>query len=151
MKTSFLFPALLAATQFVLPASAENEPVSEHDAAIIKRYDTNKDGKLDEGEIAAVKEQMLMADQEKRGEQIEKVKERQAGWLKEFDQDGDGKLNEAEKKTMETTLRARMEKNPRMMKRLDTDGDGKLSDLEWAAAREKLIERFMDGENNRKK
>ncbi|MBC8039603.1 MAG: EF-hand domain-containing protein [Opitutaceae bacterium] len=144
MKTSFLFPALLAATQFVLPAAAETEPVSEHDAAIIKRYDTNKDGKLDEGEIAAVKEQMLMVDQEKRGEKIEKLKERQAEWLKEFDQDGDGKLNEAEKKTMETTLRARMAKNPHMMKRLDTDGDGKLSDLEWGTAREKLIARFME-------
>ncbi|HSI07529.1 MAG: EF-hand domain-containing protein [Rariglobus sp.] len=151
MKTSFLFPALLAATQFVLPAVAENEPVSEHDAAIIKRYDTNKDGKLDEAEIAAVKEQMLMADQEKRGEKIEKVKERQAEWLKEFDKDGDGKLNDAEKKTMETTLRARMEKRPRLLKQFDSDNDGKLSDIEWATAREKIIGRFMEGENARKK
>lgn len=146
MKTSFLFPALFAATQFVLPSApaAEPDPTAIRDAEIIKRYDTNKDGKLDETEVAAVKEQMLMANQEKREERLERVKERQGEWIKEFDQDGDGKLNDEEKKTMETTLRARMEKSPRLMKRLDTDGDGKLSDAEWAAGREKVIGRLQN-------
>lgn len=145
MKATFLFPALLAATQFVLSASAAETPsTAERDAEIIKRYDTNKDGKLDEAEVAAVKEQMLMSQMEKREDRRDQVKERQAEWTKEFDKNADGKLDEAEKKTMETTLRARMEKNPRMMKRLDTDGDGKLSDIEWTAAREKVIARFME-------
>ncbi|HEY9249356.1 MAG TPA: EF-hand domain-containing protein [Rariglobus sp.] len=144
MKVSFLFPVFLAATQFVGPAGAEPESTAERDAAVIKRYDTNQDGKLDEDEVAAVKEQMLMATQEKRDETRERLKERQAEWLKEFDKNGDGKLDEAEKKAMETALRARAEKTPRMMKRLDADGDGKLSDAEWAAAREKLIGRLQD-------
>lgn len=142
MKTSFLFPVLLAATQFVLPSApaAESDETAARDAEIIKRYDTNKDGKLDETEVAAVKEQMLMANQEKREARLERVKDRQGEWIKEFDKDGDGKLNDEEKKTMETTVRARMEKNPRMMERLDTDKDGKLSDAEWAAGRERLLE-----------
>lgn len=151
MKTLVLFPALLAATQFVPFASAENEPVSEHDAAIIKRYDTNKDGKLDEAEIAAVKEQTLMADQEKREEKFEKVKARQAELLKEFDTDADGKLNDTEKKAMETALRARLEKRPRLLKQFDSDGDGKLSDVEWAAAREKVVARMVEAGEKRKK
>ncbi|MDF3057329.1 MAG: hypothetical protein K0R17_1544 [Rariglobus sp.] len=142
MKVSFLFPVFLAATQFVVTArAAEPEPAAAatHDAEIIKRYDTNKDGKLDEAEIAAVKEQTLMASQEKREEKRERLRDR----LKEFDKDGDGKLDAGEKTAMETALRARAEKTPRMLKRLDTDGDGKLSDAEWAAGREKIIERLQ--------
>ncbi len=151
MKTTFLFPALLAATQFVVPAFAETETVSERDAALIKRYDTNKDGKLDEAEVAAVKEQMFMADQEKREEKIERVKERQAELHKEFDQNADGKLDDTEKKAMETALRARLEKRPRLLKQFDADGDGKLSDTEWAAAREKVIGRLVEAKEERKK
>ncbi len=147
MKVLFLAPVFLAATQFVTLASAA-EPASGTDAArdaeIIKRYDTNKDGRLDEAEIAAVKEQTLMAGQEKREERRDRVQERVEGWIKEFDKNGDGKLDDAEKLVMETTLRARMEKNPRMMKRLDTDGDGKLSDAEWAVGREKILGRMQE-------
>jgi hypothetical protein len=144
MKILFLFPALLAATQFVMPVFAETGSVAERDDALIKRYDTNGDGKLDEAEVTVVKERMFMADQEKREAKITRAKERQAALLKEFDQNADGKLDDAEKQTMETSLRARMERTPRMMKRLDTDADGKLSDLEWAAAREKIIGRLVD-------
>jgi Ca2+-binding EF-hand superfamily protein len=147
MKASFLFPALLAATQFVSPSrGAEPEKTTaERDAEIIRRYDTNKDGKLDEAEVAAVKEEMLMSKMEKRDEKRERVKERQGEWLKEFDKNGDGKLDESEKKTMETTVRARMEKNPQMLKRIDTNSDGKIDDQEWLAAREKLMGRLREG------
>ena len=145
MKAPFLFSALLAATQFVGTASAENKSTAERDAEIIQRYDTNKNGKLDEAEVAAVKEEMLTSKMEKRDEQREKVQERRDEWLKEFDKNGDGKLDETEKKTMESTLRTRMEKNPRMMKRIDTNEDGKIDDQEWAAAREKLMGRLREG------
>lgn len=153
MKTPFLFPVFLAATQFVLPSvrAAEADPTAARDAEIIKRYDTNKDGKLDETEVAAVKEQMLMANQEKREARLDRVKERQGEWIKEFDKDGDGKLNDEEKKAMEAAVRSRMEKNPRMMERLDTDKDGKLSDAEWAAGRERLFERLKDAQQGRQK
>lgn len=133
----------LAATQFVGLAAAEKTPATvAHDAEIIKRYDTNKDGKLDEAEIAAVKEQMLEADQEKRAANRERLQERKESLMKEFDKDEDGKLDAEEKQTMATTVRARVEKRPRLLKRLDTDGDGKLSDAEWIAGRDKLIGRL---------
>jgi Ca2+-binding EF-hand superfamily protein len=148
MKTSFLFPVLLAATQFLAPAFAETATVSERDAALIQRHDTNRDGKLDEAEVAAVKEQMFMADQEKKEGKIERLKERRAELLKEFDANADGTLDEAEKKTMETALRARLEKRPRLLKQFDADGDGKLSDAEWTAAREKVIGRLMEDRKN---
>jgi Ca2+-binding EF-hand superfamily protein len=151
MKTTFLFSALLSATQFVPVVRAETEPLSERDAALIKRYDTNKDGKLDEAEVAAVKEKMFMADQEKREEKIERIKTRQAELHKEFDQNGDGALDETEKKAMENALRARLEKRPRLLKQFDSDGDGKLSDTEWIAAREKVIGRLVETKEERKK
>jgi hypothetical protein len=145
MKVSFLFPVFLAATQFVAPAgAAETKADATRDAEIIKRYDTNRDGKLDETEVAAVKESMLMADQEKREERRERAQNRADEWLKEFDKNGDGKLDDAEKAAMEATVRARMEKRPQVMKRLDTDGDGKLSDAEWAAGRDKILQRLQD-------
>lgn len=153
MKASFLFPVCLAATQFVPGAAAQETAKTEaqRDAEIIKRHDTNKDGKLDEAEIAAVKEQMFMADREKKEERRERLQERQKSWLEEFDKNADGKLDDAEKAVMETTLRARMEKRPIMLKRLDTDGDGKLSDAEWAAGREKLFARAKEAKEQNEK
>jgi len=162
MKAAFLFPALLAATQFVGSASAAEPSVKSdtvtnakteakdastaaRDAEIIKRYDTNKDGKLDDAEIAAVKEKTLMASMEKKEERLERVKERQAELLKEFDKNADGKLDDTEKAAMNAEFRARVEKRPQVLKRLDTDGDGKLSDAEWAAGKEKIIERMQEG------
>ncbi len=142
MKVSFLFPVFLAATQFVLAAAPVETPAeaqAARDAEIIRRHDTNGDGKLDEAEIAAFKEQQLMASQEKREEKRERVQER----LKRFDTDGDGQLDEAERRAMDAVLRARAENTPRLLKRLDTDGDGKLSDAEWAAGREKVMERLQ--------
>lgn len=139
MKVSFLFPVFLAATQFVAFAFAADDapdPVAARDADIIKRYDTNGDGKLDEAEVAAVKEQALMAQQETREKKRARVKE----WLKEFDTNADGHLDAVERAAMDVILRARAEKRPRILKRFDTDGDGKLSDAEWTAGREKIVE-----------
>jgi Ca2+-binding EF-hand superfamily protein len=134
----------LAATQFVGSAQAEESTgETTRDTEIIQRYDTNKDGKLDEAEIAAVKEQTLAVNQEKREANRERLADRKESLLKEFDKDEDGKLDDAEKQTMATTLRARIEKRPRMLKRLDTDGDGRLSDAEWIAGRDKVIERLQ--------
>ncbi len=135
----------LAATQFVGPAGAvEPESEADRDAEIIRRHDINKDGKLDENEIAAVKEQMLMDNLEKREAARARVKQRQESRLKEFDKNEDGKLDADEKAGMEHTLRARVEKRPRLLKILDTDGNGKLSDVEWTAGREKVIDRLQE-------
>ncbi len=116
--------------------------MSAADAEILKRYDKNGDGKLDDSEVAAAMDENRKAADADREKNRDKLKERQQAWLKEFDKNGDGKLDASERATMEQTLRARLEKSPRMLKRFDTDGDGKLSDAEWMAAREKILGKF---------
>ena len=145
MKAIVLFPVFLAATQFLVSVRAEEPAEHPGDAEIIKRYDTNKDGRLDEAEVAAVKQTTLMSGQEEKMEKRERMMERQKEWLEEFDQNKDGKLDESEKATMEAMVRARVEKRPKLLKRIDTDGDSKLSDAEWAAGREKIFARVEPG------
>jgi Ca2+-binding EF-hand superfamily protein len=63
---------------------------------ILERFDSNKDGKLDEAERAAAKaewEKRRSASPE-RGPASEKIREEM---LKRFDRDGDGKLSDAER------------------------------------------------------
>jgi len=155
MKTPFLAPACLAATLFVLPARAADTPadppravpaaptpasgLSATDAEILKRYDLNHDGKLDDNEVAAAMEQNREAADAGRAKRLEQLEKRRQAWLGEFDRNGDGKLDPAERAAMERTLRVRLERRPRLLKRFDTDGDGKLNDAEWAVAREKLL------------
>ena len=145
MKASFLFPVTLAATLFVSVAHADQPTTNPKDAEIIKRYDTNKDGKLDEEEIAAVKEQMMDSKMEKQEEKRDRLQEKQKEWLAEYDANKNGKLDPEEKAIMEKTVRARIENAPRMLKRFDSDGDGKLSDTEWIAVRDKVLARIQDG------
>ena len=160
MKPQFLASAGFAATLFVLPVRAADQApgsgqvvppapapsgrshVSATDAEILKRYDKNEDGRLDDDEVAAAMDENRKSADAGREKMKDRLKERQQAWLKEFDKNGDGKLDAAEREAMERTLRARMERTPRMLQRFDTDGDGKLSDAEWAAVREKTIARF---------
>lgn len=145
MKASFLFSVSLAATLFVSVGHAEPSATDAKDAEIIKRYDTNKDGKLDEAEIAAVKEKMMDSKMEQQEEKRDRLQEKQKEWLTEYDLNKNGKLDPDEKVAMEKAVRARIEKAPRLLKRFDTDGDGKLSDAEWTAVREKVIARVQEG------
>ena len=161
MKASYVATALCAATLFVTgvraeepagaipaatPPAATTAPaapaVKPHatDAEIIARYDTNKDGKLDEDERAAVQMNTL----DKKVAEKNEMRERAVTRLKAFDTDGDGKLSEAERTAMEKERREKAEKNPRAMKRIDTNGDGKLSDAEWAAVKDKVKERIEE-------
>ncbi|MBW8780776.1 MAG: EF-hand domain-containing protein [Verrucomicrobia bacterium] len=141
MKPPSLAPACLAATLFVLTGRADTPAagLSANDQEILKRYDKNGDGKLDENEVTAAMDENRQAADALRGKARERLKERQQAWVKEFDKNGDGKLDAAERAAMEQAVRARLEKNPHQLKRFDTDGDGKLNDAEWAAAREKLF------------
>jgi uncharacterized protein YqeY len=77
---------------------------------ILKKFDKDGDGKLNDEEKAAAKVEM----EKKRGEM-----------LKEFDKDGDGKLSDDERKAMREAM---------ILKKFDKDGDGKLNDEEKAAA-----------------
>ncbi|MFR4417249.1 MAG: EF-hand domain-containing protein [Akkermansia sp.] len=107
---------------------------------VLAKYDTDKDGKLSDEEIA-----VLQAD-------VKKAQEaKKAAILKKFDKDGDGKLSKEERKAMQEEwlkdhpeaakrmeeMKARQEaRKAEILKKYDKDGDGKLSDEEKKAMRE---------------
>jgi hypothetical protein len=80
--------------------------------AMKEKFDTNKDGKLDDAEAAKMKE----ARAERRAKQVAK-----------FDTNKDGKLDDGERAAL------RKSRNAEMFERLDKDGDGKLSLEEFSA------------------
>ena len=92
----------------------------------LRRFDKNRDGKLDE------KEEMAL-------------KKARAARFGEYDADGDGKLSNAERKQMRADRRRRS---------IDADGDGVISEGEQEAARkrrdehrEKMVEKYdADGD-----
>jgi Ca2+-binding EF-hand superfamily protein len=153
MKTQSLRPTVLAATLFLTGAAwaqdtdEMNSMQADATAAkagevrryeeILKRYDTNGDGRLDDAEKAEAKLGRFSASSEK----TEKARGLLRDRARQFDKNNDGKLDAAERAGMERTMRARFEASPRALKRADTDGDGKLSDAEWAAVKEAMKKR----------
>ena len=142
MKSSSLAPLVLAATLFLAPGlSADDsaDPMSATDKAagenaqrhadIMKRFDKNGDGKLDEDEKAAAKEYNRESTAGRQAKAREKFGKRAR---EKFDANGDGKLDDAEKAKAAEALR----NDPRLVRRFDKDGDGKLNDAEAAVARE---------------
>jgi len=118
MKTPFLSLLLGAAT--LIPAAglaAEKDPYDE----IVKTYDRNGDGKLDEDEKMAAKEAMAMQGQ--KGPARKALEERVA------------KANPEQRAKMLENLRARIEESPGQLRRFDKNSNGKLDDDEWATAR----------------
>lgn len=125
---------------------------------VVARFDTNKDGKLDDAE---------------RAEARKAVNERAGGKMREeivkrFDKNGNGKIDDDERAAaeaavkkrrgmvaaaakpapasdadVEKTLRAAITADATRLQRFDTDQDGKLSDAEWSAAR-KTLARLLD-------
>ena len=85
-------------------------------AEILQKYDLNKDGKLDDGEKAAMR-----ADFKARHEKL------RAEMISRFDTNKDGTLDDNERKAMQDTLSAER------FKQLDTNGDGVLSLDEFKA------------------
>jgi Ca2+-binding EF-hand superfamily protein len=82
-----------------------------------EKFDTNKDGKLDDSERAAMKAAMEA-----------KRSQRKAEMLAKFDTNKDGKLDPAERAVM------KQETSAAAFKKLDANGDGVLSRAEFAAA-----------------
>lgn len=92
-------------------------------AELLRRYDTNHDGKLDETELAAAHENML-----KEGDKGGRRGKVRAELLKRFDKNGDGQLDETERAEMRKYFLGRFDKN----------GDGRLDEEERAAMREEF-------------
>lgn len=121
MKRVLMFAgAALVAVSFGFPTSACAEDAEKGKGGgkeeMLKAFDKDGDGKLNETERAAAKASW----DAKRAEEHKAM-------LAKFDKDGDGKLNEEETKAMRAARKAEMEKQ------FDKDGDGKLSDEEKAA------------------
>lgn len=97
-------------------------------AALLERFDANKDGQLDETERAAARDAMQ-----------EQAAGRRQEALAKFDKDGDGKLSDEEKAAAKEALKDRAgERRQDIVAKFDQDGDGKLNDAEKAAAREAM-------------
>lgn len=102
--------------------------------AVLEKFDTNNNGKLDPEERKAAGE-ARKAEMEKR----------RAAMLEKYDTDGDGKLGEGEREKMRADMEAKREE---MLEKYDADKDGKLSADERKAAidaGEKLPPRPMAG------
>ncbi len=114
-----VIPAMLISATSALGADAAPAPTSRTDrqARMVERFDTNGDGKLDEGERAAARQ----AAQDGGG--------LRGAFMQGYDADKDGTLSEAEKAKAQADWKAFVAKH-------DADGDGKLSRTEGKAARQ---------------
>jgi hypothetical protein len=142
MKPSSLAPALLAATLFLIPAlpakdsadaemesSAESKPMNEQrQAELLKRFDKNGDGKLDEAEKTAAKDYNREQHNERANKAGQNLRKKAVA---KYDKNGDGKLDDAE--------RAEIINDPKVIKRFDKNNDGKLDESEKEAAREGFV------------
>ncbi len=96
-------------------AAAEGRGGPDHQA-MKEKFDTNKDGKLDDAERGPMKEAMKAMHEQKKAKMLAK-----------FDTNKDGKLDDAERSAAQAARAADR------FARLDKDGDGKLSLDEFKA------------------
>lgn len=153
MKSLGLFPTLFAATLFLAAVrAAESDPMappplappgtgatgavklSERDAALLKRFDKNGDGKLDEDELADAHDTMR-DEQMARSEGVEPQAREKI--LERFDANQDGRLDDEERAAMRKALaEGQAAFRARLMERFDLNHDGKLDAAERTAARQ---------------
>ncbi len=131
MKKTVLSLTLLSATLFHAAARADDpKPAvppapSADQAALLKKYDLNGDGKLDEAELAAAHKSMLKENLSG-ATANPRLNKFRAAMLKRFDRNGDGHLDANERAEMRKWL----------LERFDTNHDGRLDEDERAAMRE---------------
>jgi hypothetical protein len=127
MKTNTLI-VIAAALGLAGAAHAEEgkpqRPHREMPPGLLKQFDKDGDGKLNDEEREAAKAAREAMMEARKKEMLEK-----------FDTDKDGELNDAEKEAM----RAEMKK--RMLEKFDKDGNGELSDEEKAEMRKAMMDR----------
>jgi Ca2+-binding EF-hand superfamily protein len=97
-------------------------PKREVPAAVLEKFDADKDGKLSPEERKAAREEMKGKGDERKSKMLEK-----------FDKDGDGKLSDDEKAGMKSEMDA---KHAAMLEKYDANKDGKLDKDEAKAARD---------------
>jgi Ca2+-binding EF-hand superfamily protein len=115
-KTGYIaLGALIGACSLAAAEDLPQKPDRPVLAALLAKFDTDKDGKLSPDERKAMHE------------------ERKAEMLKKFDTDGDGVLSDDEKAAMKA---AREAKHAELLAKYDADKDGKLSPAEVKAARD---------------
>lgn len=108
-------------------------PVRE---AVLKEFDKNGDGKLDDAERKNMREMLQ--------------KRRQEARLKRFDKNGDGKLDDEELKAAREAAKNAGGNGPpaarraELLKKFDKNGDGKLDDEERKAMRAEVRERAKE-------
>ncbi len=121
---------------------------------VVARFDTNKDGKLDDAERAEAKKAVEERGGGKMRDEL----------IKRFDKNSNGKLDDDERTaaeaavkkrkggamaaakpapvaddaSLEKAMRAAIAADPAALARFDSDKDGKLSDQEWTTARPAL-------------
>ena len=120
-----LFAAAADANEAKKPATA---PLSEEQAALVKRFDLNGDGRLDESELAAAHETMLRNQREGANPADPAARKFRAALIKRFDRNGDGVLDDSERAAARQWV----------LSRFDTNHDGRLDQDERAAMREQL-------------
>jgi Ca2+-binding EF-hand superfamily protein len=101
---------------------------------LLKKFDTDGDGQLNDAERAAAREALK-----------QRIAEEKQKFLEKWDKDGDGTLSDAEKAAAREALGQRIReevqaRRQEFIKKWDTDGDGKLSEEERKAALDSLPE-----------
>ncbi len=121
------------------PQLAENDPSTQAAKApltakeqeLLKRFDTNHDGKLDDAELAAAHEAMH---QEEMGKAVEKAQRLYGKLLEKFDAEKKGSLNPAEQAQalafLETNAKPVYQK---LLQKFDKNADGKIDATESQA------------------
>ena len=143
MKTFALSLCSMAVCAFLAGAAKADETKPGRDKTRLEKFDTNKDGKLDDAE----KEKAgLAAGNRTRNRDASKNRRAQAEarLLERFDANKNGKLDDDEKaKAQEERSKNRAERGKpgesrekRMLARFDANGDGKLDAAEQAKAKE---------------
>lgn len=157
MKRSGMLLALVGALMFAGGLSADDKDGKRPEKGkddkenhrrkeeMLKRFDKNHDGQLDDNERAAMKAEM-----EKHREGDRPSKEE---LLKKFDKNGDGELDENERAAAKAAMGERRGDGPNyeeMLKKFDLNGDGKLDDNEREAAKKEWEKNHKDRKDDRK-
>ena len=156
MRSWLVVSLSLVVAGFAAPIFAEDAPKKEERKGrpgreeIMKKLDTNGDGKVDDAERAKAREEF--------------TKRLDSGelppmLLKRFDANEDGKLDDAEKAKAKESFGNRRggrgqggdrQLPEAVVKKFDANGDGKLDDAEKAKAREEFQKRRGEGRGKKK-